>query len=110
MFVRGTGIQIFNWLICLKALSSLLTVCFPCAPAGWRDHKDHESLHKHDCEEALQREVCVQLWYKLDQMIELTGRKMHSATVRPTDNKQARREDGGSARGSKHFHGDRASF
>lgn len=36
--------------------------------------------------------------------------QMHSATVRPTDNKQARREDGGSARGSKHFHGDRASF
>lgn len=36
---------------------------------GWRDHKDHESLHKHDCEEALQCEVCLQLWEQLDQVI-----------------------------------------
>lgn len=39
---------------------------------GWRDHKDHESLHKHDREEALQCEVCVQLWKQLDQVIDST--------------------------------------
>lgn len=37
--------------------------------AGWRDHQDHEGLHQHDREEAMQREVCVQLWKLLDQMM-----------------------------------------
>lgn len=36
---------------------------------GWRDHEDHESLHKHDSEEALQCEVGLQLWEQLDQVI-----------------------------------------
>lgn len=36
---------------------------------GWRDHKDHESLHKHDREEALQREVGLQLRQQLDQVM-----------------------------------------
>ncbi len=76
MFVRGSSNSEFQ-------SSSRLTVCFLCASAGWRDHKDYESLHKHDREEALQREVRVQLWKQLDQMIDLTGRKMHSAAVRP---------------------------
>lgn len=73
--------------------ASLLTVCFVCTLPGWRDHKDHESLHKHDREEALQREVCVQLWKQLDQVIDLAGHKMYSAAVHPTENEQTWRGD-----------------
>lgn len=69
---------------------SWVTVCFVCTLAGWRDHKDHEGLHKHDREEALQCEVCIQLWHQLDQVIDLTGDQMYSATVHLTDNKKHR--------------------
>ena len=69
---------------------------------GRRDHKDHESLHKHDREEALQCEVCVQLWKQLDQVIDSTeGIKLDSATVHLMENKQAWIED--AERGSKHL-------
>lgn len=49
----------------------LKKITFICILAGWRDHQDHESLHKHDREEALQCEVCIQLWNQLDQVIPL---------------------------------------
>lgn len=51
--------------------SRLCWLCFICLFPGRRDHQDHESLHKHDCEETLQCEVCVQLWNQLDQVINL---------------------------------------
>lgn len=54
-------------------VSASFTFYFICTSAGWRDHKDHESLHKHDREEALQREVGIQLRKQLDQVIGRLG-------------------------------------
>lgn len=68
----------------------LLYWLFTCTFPGWRDNKDHESLHKHDCKEAVQREVCVQLWKQLDQVIDCTG---HRGNVHLNYNEQERRED-----------------
>lgn len=74
----------------VHALASLpfFTVCFVCTLSGRRDHKDHESLHKHDREEALQCEVSVQLWNQLDQVIDLTGHQ-NVLSHSPSDEKRA---------------------
>lgn len=48
-------------------------VCLVCLCPGRRDHKDHESLHQHDREEALQCQVCLQFWEQLDQMMDTAG-------------------------------------
>lgn len=50
---------------------------------GWRDHKDHESLHKHDREEAVQCEVGLQLRQQLDQVMagdETVGKRSQAPT------------------------------
>lgn len=52
---------------CWKLLVKQATF-LPVLP-GWRDHKDHESLHQHDRKEALQREVGLQLRQQLDQVM-----------------------------------------
>lgn len=59
-----------------RMIVQTLIGCFVCLFPGWRDHKDHESLHKHDCEEALQCEVCLQLREQLDQMTDVSGHQI----------------------------------
>lgn len=59
-----------------RMMVQTLIVCFVCLFPGWWDHKDHESLHKHDREEALQCEVCLQFWEQLDQMIDMAGHQI----------------------------------
>lgn len=48
----------------------LVTLCIICTLVGGRDHQDHESLHQHDSEEAVQCEICVQLRHHLDQVMD----------------------------------------
>lgn len=79
-----------------------LTVCYMGISPGWRDHKDHESLYKHDREEALQCEVCLQLWKQLDQVIDCTGHNTDTATIHLNHNKQEWTEDVEMRRGTNH--------
>lgn len=48
--------------------------------SGWRDHQDHESLHQHDGEEALQHHVCDQRCQFLGQVIPNTKSGSSSGT------------------------------
>lgn len=68
---RGTDIHWYHciYLMCCCCWKVLQKSIFLLVLPGWRDHKDHESLHQHDCEEALQREVGLQLRQQLDQVM-----------------------------------------